>query len=383
MAGTSVKQERRLAILITHLGPGGAERVSADLAGDFAQSGWSVTIITLDQSVPDFYPLIPSVSRISLPGGMPSGNPLTAILNNISRFRALRRTLRSLRSDVLLGMTSQCAVLAILVTAVAAERNYPSRLRIPRAWHCLRKTLYRHAAAVVVQSDSARQWIRHYTGAENIAVIPNPISLPLPSHAAGLSPDDCVDPSRPVLLAVGRLTPQKGFAQLIEAFGQLHQMFPEWTLVIVGEGPQRDALRKMADAHGLGQYVLMPGTTGNIARWYRRAEIFVLSSAFEGFPNVLLEAMAHGKAVVSFNCQTGPNELIDPGRNGLLVEPVGDPTNLAKALASLMSSPEHRESLGAAAVEVLDRYRREHVVERWQQALNGVFPPENSKESSG
>ena len=129
MAGTSVKQERRLAILITHLGPGGAERVSADLAGDFAQSGWSVTIITLDQSVPDFYPLIPSVSRISLPGGMPSGNPLTAILNNISRFRALRRTLRSLRSDVLLGMTSQCAVLAILVstglpnTAVAAERN--------------------------------------------------------------------------------------------------------------------------------------------------------------------------------------------------------------------------------------------------------------------
>jgi glycosyltransferase involved in cell wall biosynthesis len=169
-----------------------------------------------------------------------------------------------------------------------------------------------------------------------------------------------------LLLAVGRLSRQKGFDLLLEAWSTLAGQQPRWRLVILGEGPDRQALEAQIQALGLVQAVLLPGRAGNVSEWYRRADLFVLSSRFEGFPNVLAEAMASGLAVVSTDCPTGPAAIVRDGVDGLLV-PVDQPAALRQALARLMHDDALRASMAQRACQLADRLAPEVVAGRWQQ----------------
>src|SRR5699024_2974076 len=114
------------------------------------------------------------------------------------------------------------------------------------------------------------------------------------------------------LLAVGRLHPVKGFDVLIEAFRLLARYFPLWDLVIVGDGPERQALQQQIDAANLQDRIQLVGRVGTISAWYEQSDLYVLSSRTEGLSNTLLEAMASGLAPVAFDCETGPREIIRP-----------------------------------------------------------------------
>jgi len=195
---------------------------------------------------------------------------------------------------------------------------------------------------------------------------------PLSACEPTVRPEAAMSASRKMLLGVGRLDRQKGFDYLVEAFGRLALEKPDWDLVILGEGPMRASLEAQSQALGLDGRIHLPGRAGNVGEWYRRADLYAMSSRFEGFPNTLGEAMAHGCAVVSYDCDTGPRDLIRDRENGLLVRPVGDVDALAKALGALMSDESQRERIAKRAVEVRQRYSMERVLDVWKRLFEEI-----------
>jgi glycosyltransferase involved in cell wall biosynthesis len=176
----------------------------------------------------------------------------------------------------------------------------------------------------------------------------------------------------PVVVAAGRLTGQKGFDRLIRAWNRLAAGHPDWELRIFGgTGPAQPRLERMIAERGLGDRVRLMGFTDRLWDEMAGAAFFAMSSRFEGFPMVLLEAMSIGLPVVSFDCPTGPAELVDHGRTGLLVDD-GDIPGLAQAMRALMDDPDRRKAMGEAAVEASHRYDADAIAARWERLFEQV-----------
>jgi glycosyltransferase involved in cell wall biosynthesis len=155
------------------------------------------------------------------------------------------------------------------------------------------------------------------------------------------------DTPGPRILAIGRLDAQKGFDVLLNAFAVVRRHYP-WRLVLVGDGPEREALHALARRSGLDDAVEWIGAIRNPFPYYRWADLVVMPSRFEGFPNVALEAMSCGKPVICANCKTGPREVTQNGRYGMLVK-VNDVDSLAEAILTLGADAERRVQLGRLA----------------------------------
>ncbi|GAA4601691.1 glycosyltransferase involved in cell wall biosynthesis [Actinoplanes octamycinicus] len=168
------------------------------------------------------------------------------------------------------------------------------------------------------------------------------------------------------LVAAGRLTPQKGFDLLIQAFERVHEAHPDWQLNIFGEGRKRKKLTEMIEERGLGDVVKLRGLTRTLDAELAKASIFVLSSRKEGLPMVLLEAMCTGLPVVAFDCPTGPADVVDDGANGLLI-PAQDIPGLAAGMIRLIENPAERETLGAAARATAVHYESPVILARWEE----------------
>jgi glycosyltransferase involved in cell wall biosynthesis len=177
----------------------------------------------------------------------------------------------------------------------------------------------------------------------------------------------------PVILAAGRLTRQKGFDRLVRAFAPVAARHPEWTLRICGGGPKGAALHRLVEELQLQGRVELPGRIGDMAAERSRASVFALSSRFEGLPMVLLEAMASGLAVVAFDCPTGPGDVIDHGRDGLLVAE-GDVPALTDALIAVVEDAGLRRALGAAAAQKATAYAPATIAASWEALFAQAHP---------
>jgi glycosyltransferase involved in cell wall biosynthesis len=173
------------------------------------------------------------------------------------------------------------------------------------------------------------------------------------------------------ILAAGRYTPQKGFDYLIHAFAPIAEAHPDWELVIFGNGVARDRLQARIDGLGIGDRVTLAGPTEQLGREMEQASVYVLSSRYEGFPLVLIEAMAKGMAVVAFDCPTGPADIVDDHRNGLLV-PYKDVEALTASINEMVEDEELRRRCAAAAVETARDYTMAAIGPKWDEMLQAL-----------
>jgi glycosyltransferase involved in cell wall biosynthesis len=169
------------------------------------------------------------------------------------------------------------------------------------------------------------------------------------------------------------LVPEKGFELLIRAFAGCIANHRDWDLAIFGDGPEREALQSLAARLGIAGSVQFGGLVRETAAELAASEIFALSSKFEGFPNVLLEAMSCGTPVVSFDCPSGPSEIIRDGFDGLIVPP-GDVNLFSAALARLMSDSALRAQLGNNARTSVERYSAEKISAMWSGLFAEIIP---------
>jgi glycosyltransferase involved in cell wall biosynthesis len=361
----------RIALVISALSAGGAERVIVTLANCWAGRGWRVTLITFEPpGTTPYYPLDPRVALRQL-GIASVGSPLwRAIGQNLRRIRALRQALRAADPEIAIAFLAKINVLTVLAgrglgfPIVVSERNNPERQRFRGIWSWLRQRLYGTAYCVVAPS---RGVLESFSGAirRRGRVIPNPVDLTPAARARRGSGR---------LVAVGRLVHQKGFDLLLQAVAQIAPAHPGWTLTIWGEGEERAALEALRASLGLAERVQLPGLTERPGQWVEDADIFVLSSRFEGFPNVIAEAMAAGLPVIAFDCPWGTDEIVRDGEDGLLV-PLGDVPALAAGMGRLIGDPELRRRLGEAGARNVRRFGTDAIVAQWDALIRAATAP--------
>lgn len=360
----------RLVILINSMSGGGAERVTASLANYWDAQGWEVTIVTITPQSEDFYELNADIKRVALELGGESSNVLAGLMHNLSRILAVRRVLHEIKPDVAMGMMTTANILLALasrglkIRTAGSERTHPPQYPLGAVWEKLRSSCYGLLDVVVAQSSEGAEWLKSNTSAKRVVVIPNPVKWPLTNHEPLLDVSSVCPQGRKLLLAVGRLSTEKQFELLIRSFQSLASRHFDWDLVILGEGPLRSALEIQVMAAGLKNRIFLPGRAGNVGDWYGHADQFVLSSRFEGFPNALVEAMAYGLPVVSFDCDTGPRDIIRHDVDGLLI-PAEDEAGLTEALDLLMKDAALRQRFSDRAVEVRERFATVLIAEKW------------------
>ncbi len=363
---------RNVTLVIHALHGGGAERVAATMANQWTDQGDRVTLVTLDTVASDVYPVHPQVERIGLGLMRFSPNAWHAGWNNAHRIRALRQVIRDVPADCVVSVTDQMNVLTLLASqrlhaqVVIAEHSDPRHQRMHAAWERLRSWTYPRCAAAVVLSDAVAQYVRTLVDDRPVYVIPNGIGRPSVTTANVAQRDERM------VVAMGRLSPEKGFDLLIDAFARLAAPHADWRLAIAGEGPERDSLQRQIDERGLQQQVQLVGWVNDPERFLARSALFVMSSRYEGFPVALLEAMACGLPVVSFDCDSGPREIVRPDVDGVLVA-AEDTAALAQAIERLMVDPATRQRLGTRAGDVVERFSLEVFQQRWTEVLDACL----------
>jgi glycosyltransferase involved in cell wall biosynthesis len=346
----------RLAFFIHNMGSGGAQRIMLTLGEAIARQDCDVDLVLVRAEGPRMSEIPPTIRVVDL-----------GARRIITSLPKLMRYLRENRPSALMSFLSPVNCVAIAARALAApatrlvisERSTftPAiarpldRLVLP--W--LMRWSYPFADALIAISNGVAQDIHQAIGLDKsmMHVVYNPALNPRLRHLA----DEPIDHpwfangAPPVVLGVGRLTEQKDFPTLIRAFAKVRATRPV-RLMILGEGADRDSLIRLARDLGISDDVTLPGFERNPYKYMRGAALFAFSSRWEGFGNVLVEAMALGTPVVSTDCPSGPAEILEGGRWGRLV-PVGDVQQLATAMASTLENraPDARARAEAFAVE--------------------------------
>ena len=362
----------RLLIYIHSLENGGAERVVANLANYWVSIGWELTVVTVASRETDFYILDPAVERIGLDLADSRHSLLAGAVHTVRRVRALRRVLQRVRPDIALSaMHTANVVLALAarglpdLCTIGSEHNFPPKAPMGIVVETMRRHAYAHLAAVVTLTSECAHWLSSHTRARSVVVIPNAVTWPLPANAPRVAPRTYCVPGRRTLLGVGRLSEEKNFSTLVGTFARLAPRHPEWDLVILGEGPERATLEAQVRDAGLERRIFLPGSVGNPGDWYAQACLYAMSSHFEGFPNTLVEAMAYGLPAVSFDCDTGPRDIIRHGVDGMLV-PAGNAGTLESALDRLMGDDDLRAAFARRATEVRERFSMPKISGMWE-----------------
>lgn len=356
---------KRVTLFIGSLTGGGAERVTCNLANYLANKNFIVEVITMSD-VDDKYKLDDRVKKISLINASERKN---VIYDAILRYVRLGSYMKTQAVDcyvVMLPITIAMMLLQKRKTnakIVASERNDPASYS--PVMQRVQKWLAKRADGYVFQTEDAETWYGDAVNNCKTEIIPNAIN-----QAFIREPYD--GDKRKVIAGTGRLKDQKNFPLLIRAFAKIADQFPDYNLVIYGEGEKRQELENLIKEQNLEGRVSLPGNIQNIADEMEKNSMFVLSSDYEGMPNALMEAMALGLPCVSTDCPCGgPRFLIQARVNGVLV-PVGEVDEMAEAMRKLLNNREYGMRLGKEARKIQQRLAPEKIYGEWEQFIARV-----------
>jgi GalNAc-alpha-(1->4)-GalNAc-alpha-(1->3)-diNAcBac-PP-undecaprenol alpha-1,4-N-acetyl-D-galactosaminyltransferase len=361
--------KHRITLLTGSLGSGGAERSLVVLADAFARHGHDVTVAVWT-SRPDFYVLADNVTRRQIDLGSDESVAWWNIVGNVRRLLKIRNGIAATQPDIVISFLDGTneffllsSVFAPYLKLISCQNDMRRHAHYNLRWRVLRWLLYPLADCVVFLDRKQGEWAGKAYPHWRSFGIPNPIpdvtlDLDKPSDPPYASP------FKKTIFAMGRLVPQKGFDLLLQSFSHIHARFPDWGVVILGEGPDRAALESQRDAVGLHDKIALPGRVMNPFPVLASGDIFAFSSRYEGQGLALAEAMACGLPAVSYDCPSGPAFIIDDNVNGILV-PEQDVAGFANALATLMGDDALRAQYGTDATKVRDTFAPDRIVAEW------------------
>jgi len=343
---------------------GGAERVLSIVANYMAGLGYKISVYALE-SGNSFYKLHKNINYTPLGIIEKPKHIIDKLLNNLKILKKLKAVLSYSNPDLLITFMTKENLFGILIAGqlgipvVISERN--SYLSKKGLLHMLRHFLYPRADALVVLSSFDQAYYRKFC--HDIHIIQNPLHPQFYQNFKEKHREN-------IILAVGRLEYQKGFDTLLSVFQRIAAEYPEWKLVILGEGKLKNDLIAQSHALDIAAKVIFKGRVQEVYSYYRKASIYALSSRYEGFPNVLCEAMSQGLACVSFDCIAGPRDIIENYKNGILVKNQ-DNNEFYEALKELISNEKLRISLSKAAKQVRKKLSKHNTINKWLEVIHG------------
>lgn len=365
----------RITFVINSLRLGGAQRALLNIVEAFQEHGHQVSLVTLYHKETDFFHLSDGVAHIAL--GMEGDTRwgFQKASRNFQRVAAIRRAIQETQPDVVISFLPEINILVLLalsgrrIPVIIVEQNDPLRSNLELAWKVLRRLTYPAASVLVCASQGVSDGFAWLAKSKR-HVIFNTIANTRPY--AAVRPEAYSHPDRKHIIGMGRLHYQKGFDLLAEAYSQFASRYPDWDLTLWGEGPSRGVLETQIRKLNLQDRIFLPGATPDPIGVMKAAHLFVLSSRYEGFGNVLIEAMACGLPVVSFDCPSGPAEIIQNGVTGILIPPQ-DVSQMAAVMQHLITDEEARRSLASQGSDGLDQFSIEAVYGQWAELLDSTL----------
>lgn len=347
----------KLTFVTSTLHAGGSERVMSLLANTFAQKGYEVEIICINKHLV-FYPIDEKVKVWFAEDEVKSLSILKKVL-------WLRNHIKNDRPNVVIAFMLEvyCVTLASLigvsVPVISSERIDPHFFG--RAKGLLRWLLLRRTTHLVVQTVRIKDFYSAKLQSRT-TIIPNPVTDKVFSLTPTLK--------QKRIIAVGRLAYQKNYPMMFRAFAKVHHDFPDWQLVVYGNGPQKEEIRGVIERLGMEGHIILAGKSDHVVEEMNKSSLFVMSSDYEGMSNALLEAVCVGLPVISTDV-SGAKDLITEGVNGYIV-PVGNERVLTLALSSMLSSPEKMDEMGRQSKALAPRFREEQIVGQWEELIKKV-----------
>lgn len=343
---------------------GGTERVGSMLANGLSEAGHEIVLASISCGNNPFFPLNKEIKVVSLFDTV--GRTLYRTPNIINRIRSL---LKKEGIDTLIVVETMSvlftlpATLGLSIKHICWEHfNFNNDLG-KSGRRIARQLAARYCDSVVTLTERDKSyWLRGTQHKSQITAIANPCPFSVQEYIK--------EENTKIVLAVGRLTHIKGFDMLLDAWIQVNRSMPDWKLKIVGEGEDRVKLTNFIKENKLNDSVELVGNTYDVSQYYKQAEIFCLSSRFEGFPMVLLETLAFGLPVVSFDCDTGPAEVLE--NTGSVLVSQNDVNQLAESLIELMNNDEQRQTISARSKEKAEVYQHENIINQWINLIESL-----------
>ena len=355
---------KKLMVVTRNLKAGGAERVISQLINRFCEEGIECIIVTVDEAQV-FYTIDPRVKLYSV--GKKSDK---LYVDKFLRYKVVRKYAQFEKPDLVLALPEEIGVFVIPallgtgIPVVVSERNNPWVMPWKKETRLMRRLFYPFAAGFIFQTDQAASFFPKYIQKKGI-VLPNPLDLTR-------IPEPWKGHRRKEVVGAGRLEKQKNFHLLIEAFARFHRYHPDYILTIYGEGSLRRKLHEFAASIMPEDAFRFLGNVPDLLDRINGAAMFVLSSDYEGMPNVLIEAMAMGMPVISTDCPAGgPSYLIKHNENGILI-PVGDVDALYKAMCKIAEDNEFSNKLGKHACQIKEKLDSVVILKKWREFLSYV-----------
>jgi len=361
-----------IMFLVSSLQFGGAERVATTLSNAWSQRGHQVSLVaTYAGEHPCFFELDPRINLIYLASQLDCLFGKSTV--SFARLYKLRTLISRKKPDVIVAFLPSANVMAILATigldipVVVSERTDPEFFPQPVIWKMLCKYLYQYADVLTVQTEAvAKKVPKLFHRIRQVKVVANPLPFSCDEYVKSTSN------SVKTVVSLGRLTASKQTEHVINAFNAVSESFPDWQLKIYGDGPCRSELEKLTNQFARNAQIQFCGDTKDPWRKLVDADIFVMASSFEGFPNALLEALGLAVPSIVYDCPSGPAEITEHGSIARLV-PLNAQTELTLALKELMANEIERNCLGDIAKDVVHRkYNLDRIVIVWENIFESL-----------